>query len=51
METQGEMLVNVTSRMHKAEEEVKNLKRSASHEDSTPEAKKFCVDEAVRQIL
>ena len=51
METQGDMLVNVISRMHKAEEEVKNLKRSASREDSTPEAKKFCVDEAVRQIL
>ena len=46
METQGEMLVNVTSRMHKAEEEVNNLNRSASREDSTPEAKQFCVDEA-----
>jgi hypothetical protein len=38
IETQGEMLVNVTSLMHKAEEEVNNLKRSASREDSTPEA-------------
>ena len=37
--------------MHTAEEEVNNIKRSASREDSTPEAKKFCVDEAVRQIL
>ena len=44
METQGEMLVNVTSWMYIAEEKFKNLKRSASREDSTPEAKKFCVD-------
>ena len=49
MEVQGEMLVSVTSRT--AEEEVKNLKRSASREDTTPEAKKLCVDEAVRKIL
>ena len=38
-------------RMHSAEEEVKSLKRAASHEDTTPEAKKQCVDEAVRKIL
>ena len=30
MATQGEILVSVTSRMHKAEEEVKHLKRTAS---------------------
>ena len=36
--------------MHTAEEEVKNLKRAASREDTTPEAKKLCVDEAVRKI-
>ena len=51
METQGEILVSVTSRMHRAEEEVKNLKRSASREDPIPEVKKFCVDEAVKQIV
>ena len=51
MEIQGQMLVSVTSQMHTAEEEVNNLKRSASREDTTPEAKNFCVDEAVRQIL
>ena len=38
-------------RMHSAEEEVKSLKRAASREDTTPEAKKQCVDEAVRKIL
>ena len=50
METQGEMLVNVTSRMQKAEEEVKHLKRTASREDPIPDVKRFCVDEAVKQI-
>ena len=51
LETQGEMLVSVTSRMHRAEEEVKNLKRSASLEDPIPEVNKFCVDEALKQIV
>ena len=51
METQGEMLVSVTSRMHRAEEEVKNLKRSASREDPISEVIQFCVDEAVKQIV
>ena len=48
---QGQMLVSVRSRMHTAEEDVKNLKRAASREDTTPKAKKMCVDEAVRKIF
>ena len=52
METQGAQLAAVTSRMHSAELEVRNLKRSAtSHpEDPSPVVKKFCVEEAVRQM-
>ena len=50
METQGEMLVSVTSRMHKAEKEVKNFKRTANREDPIPKVKRFFVDEAVKQI-
>ena len=41
MEEQGKMLVSVTSRMHNAEEEVKSLKRTASREEPTPEAKQI----------
>ena len=41
----------MTSRMHRAEEEVRNLKRSASLEDPIPQVKKFFVDEAVKQIV
>ena len=33
-ETQEEMQVNVTSLMRKAEEDIKNLKRSASREEN-----------------
>ena len=44
MEIQGEILVSVTSRMHTAVEEVKQ-------EDTTPKARKLCLDEAVRKIL
>jgi hypothetical protein len=34
-----------------AEEEVKNLKRAANQEDPIPEVKRFCVDEAVKQLV
>ena len=48
MEDQGKMLMYVTSRMDNAEEEVKSLKRITSREEPTPEAKRLCVNEAVR---
>jgi hypothetical protein len=53
LESQGAELAEVTSRMHSAELQVRNLKRSAtSHpEDPSPVVKKFCVEEAVRQIV
>ena len=53
MESQGAQLAAVTSRMHSAEQEVQNLKRAAADhpEDKYPEVKKFCVEEAVSQIV
>ena len=53
LESQGAKLAAVISRMHSVELEVRNLKRSAtSHpEDPSPVVKKFCVEEAVRQIV
>ena len=41
----------VTSRMHNAEDEGKNLKRTASREEPTPEAKRLCVDETVQKMM
>jgi hypothetical protein len=45
-------LHNAESKLHQAENEVRNLKRSASShpEDLTPVVKKQCIEEAVRQI-
>ena len=57
--SQGAKLAEVTTRLHtaesklhQAENEVKDLKRSASShpEDQTPVVKKQCLEEAVRQI-
>jgi hypothetical protein len=60
LKSQGAKLAQVTSRMHSddtrmhsAENEVRDLKRAASShpEDQSPVVKKLCIEEAVRQIV